>query len=52
MRSITLLFICVIALSCKNPILPKPKAYLGLAYAEKYYKTIGLKRPYTVVVIF
>lgn len=33
--------------SCKENVLPKPKAYLSLTYPEKSYKNLALQRPYT-----
>lgn len=41
---ILVLGICV---SCKDDVLPKPKAYLSLRYAPASYKDLALKRPYT-----
>lgn len=37
----------VILISCKENVLPKPKAYLSLTYPEKSYKNLLLQRPYT-----
>lgn len=33
--------------SCKEDVLPKPKAYLSLTYPKKNYNKLNLERPYT-----
>lgn len=47
MRNIFLLLFLSIFLSCKEDILPKPKAYLSLTYPEKKYENLKFERPYT-----
>jgi gliding motility-associated lipoprotein GldD len=42
----TLLFI-----SCDDPVLPKPKAYLSLEYPDKEYKKLEILRPYSFDVL-
>lgn len=37
--------------SCKDDVLPKPKAYLSLEYPEKSYQKLSLKRPYNFNVL-
>ena len=37
--------------SCKEAILPKPKAYLSLNYPKKTYKKLTLERPYSFEVL-
>ena len=51
MRNILLLLFITTFLSCKEDVLPKPKAYLSLKYPKKEYKTLDLKRPYTFIVL-
>ena len=46
MRKILLLFL-LISISCKDDVLPKPKAYLSLDYPIQQYKKLTLERPYT-----
>jgi len=46
MRNLLFLFFLSFFFSCKNDVLPKPKAYLSLKYPEKTYEYIKLKRPY------
>jgi gliding motility-associated lipoprotein GldD len=46
MHKLLFLFILLFFLSCKNDVLPKPKAYLSLTYPEKVYENLRLKRPY------
>ena len=38
-------------ISCKEDVLPKPKAYLALKYPEKNYETLQFKRPYSFDVL-
>lgn len=47
MRNLFLLIFTLIFLSCKETILPKPKAYLSLTYPKKSYEKLGLERPYS-----
>ena len=47
MRNILLLIFILFFISCKEDVLPKPKAYLGLNYPEKTYKKLNLDRPYS-----
>lgn len=47
MRNLFLLLFLSIFISCKEDVLPKPKAYLGLKYPTKTYTDLKLKRPYT-----
>lgn len=51
MRNLFLLIIFIIFTSCKEDVLPKPKAYLGLSYPEKSYQELNLKRPYTFKIL-
>lgn len=53
MRKISFLFslISFLFISCKENVLPKPKAYLSLEYPEKSYQKLNLKRPYTFNVL-
>ena len=51
MRNLILLIIFLVFTSCKEDVLPKPKAYLGLSYPKKTYKNLGLERPYTFKVL-
>ena len=47
MRKILLLLLAFLLLvSCKDDVLPKPKAYLSLVYPKSNYQTLSLKRPY------
>ena len=47
MRNIFILIFITIFISCKEDVLPKPKAYLGLTYPEKSYSKLNLERPYS-----
>ena len=51
MRNLFLLIIFIIFTSCKEDVVPKPKAYLGLSYPEKSYQELNLKRPYTFKIL-
>ncbi|MCL7752824.1 gliding motility lipoprotein GldD [Polaribacter sp. Z022] len=51
MRNILLLIFILFFISCKEEVLPKPKAYLGLNYPEKAYKKLNLDRPYSFNVL-
>ena len=51
MRNILLLIISLIFFSCKDVVLPKPKAYLSLEYPKKEYKELTVLRPYTFDVL-
>ena len=51
MRNILFLFFLSFFFSCKNDVLPKPKAYLSLTYPEKTYEYLELKRPYRFKVL-
>jgi gliding motility-associated lipoprotein GldD len=46
MRNLLFLLFLSFFFSCKNDVLPKPKAYLSLKYPEKTYEYLELKRPY------
>jgi gliding motility-associated lipoprotein GldD len=50
MRKIVAVIMLILVVSCKEEVLPKPKAYLSLTYAPATYKTITEKRPYTFLV--
>ncbi|QTD36668.1 gliding motility lipoprotein GldD [Polaribacter batillariae] len=47
MRNLFFLFFIFIFVSCKEDVLPKPKAYLSLNYPAKTYQKLSLKRPYS-----
>lgn len=47
MRKVFILTLFVGFLSCKENVLPKPKAYLDLNYQKDTFKNLTLKRPYT-----
>ncbi len=48
MRKYFLLFsVLLMATSCKEDVLPKPKGYLSLTYPENRYKKLALDRPYS-----
>ncbi|QNM85441.1 gliding motility lipoprotein GldD [Polaribacter pectinis] len=51
MRNIFTFLFLLIFLSCKEDVLPKPKAYLSLSYPEKKYENLKLQRPYTFDVL-
>ena len=51
MRNLFLLIFLTTFLSCKEDVLPKPKAYLGLSYPKKSYKKLSLERPYSFDVL-
>ncbi len=53
MRKTSFLFslIFFLCISCKEDVLPKPKAYLSLEYPEKSYQKLNIKRPYTFNVL-
>ena len=51
MRNLFLLIFLITFISCKDDVLPKPKAYLGLTYPKKSYKKLALKRPYSFEVL-
>ncbi|TMM32444.1 gliding motility lipoprotein GldD [Polaribacter aestuariivivens] len=51
MRNFFSVLFVFIFISCKNDVLPKPKAYLSLTYPAKKYKKITLERPYTFQVL-
>lgn len=51
MRNLFLLIFAILFFSCKDAILPKPKAYLGLTYPAKSYEKLKLKRPYSFDVL-
>jgi gliding motility-associated lipoprotein GldD len=46
MRNLLFLLCLSFFLSCKNDVLPKPKAFLSLTYPKKSYEYLKLKRPY------
>ncbi|WP_036824262.1 gliding motility lipoprotein GldD [Polaribacter sp. Hel1_85] len=47
MRNIFLLIFFIFFISCKEDVLPKPKAYLSLTYPKKSYEKLKLERPYS-----
>ncbi|MDX6745745.1 gliding motility lipoprotein GldD [Polaribacter sp. PL03] len=47
MRNLFLFLFLSIFISCKEDLLPKPKAYLSLNYPEKVYENLKFKRPYS-----
>ncbi|MCG1034867.1 gliding motility lipoprotein GldD [Polaribacter sargassicola] len=47
MRKFFLLIFLTLFLSCKEDVLPKPKAYLSLEYPQKTYKNLEISRPYS-----
>ncbi|WP_405609769.1 gliding motility lipoprotein GldD [Polaribacter sp. Asnod1-A03] len=47
MRNLFLLIFLTLFLSCKEDVLPKPKAYLSLEYPKKIYKNLEIYRPYS-----
>ena len=51
MRNLFLLLFTILFLSCKEDVLPKPKAYLSLVYPEKKYEKLSLERPYSFNVL-
>lgn len=51
MRSIFILIILFMFISCKEAVLPKPAAYLSLEYPKKEYKKLAVKRPYSFDVL-
>ena len=51
MRNLFLILFCFIFISCKEDVLPKPKAYLSLVYPVKSYQKLALKRPYAFDVL-
>ncbi|MEE9406714.1 MAG: gliding motility lipoprotein GldD [Polaribacter sp.] len=51
MRNIFLLIFAILFISCKEDVLPKPKAYLSLVYSTKSYENLKLKRPYSFEVL-
>ncbi|MEO9572313.1 MAG: gliding motility lipoprotein GldD [Polaribacter sp.] len=51
MRNIFLLIFIFSFTSCKDDVLPKPKAYLGLTYPKKSYINLNLERPYSFDVL-
>jgi gliding motility-associated lipoprotein GldD len=46
MRNLLFLLCLCFFLSCKNDVLPKPKAYLSLTYPKKSFEYLKLERPY------
>ncbi len=46
-RILFVLFSSIVLWSCKDDVLPKPKAYLSLNYAPAKYKELTIKRPYS-----
>ncbi|MDT7832719.1 gliding motility lipoprotein GldD [Flavobacteriaceae bacterium S356] len=42
--------IFILVLSCKDDVLPKPKAYLSLNYAPADYSELAVERPYSFLV--
>ena len=42
-----LLTFLLLFISCDEPVLPKPKAYLSLEYPKKEYKKLEVLRPYS-----
>jgi gliding motility-associated lipoprotein GldD len=51
MRNFFLFTILALFYSCKEDVLPKPKAYLSLSYPEKKYEDLKLKRPYSFKIL-
>lgn len=51
MRNFFLLIFLTIFFSCKEDVLPKPKAYLSLEYPQKTYKNLEILRPYTFSIL-
>ena len=51
MRKIFIIIAFCIFYSCKEDILPKPKAYLSLSYPEKKYQSLSITRPFTFNVL-
>ena len=46
-----LLTFLLLFISCNEPVLPKPKAYLSLEYPKKEYKKLEVLRPYSFEVL-
>ncbi|AOW17690.1 gliding motility lipoprotein GldD [Polaribacter vadi] len=46
-----LLTFLLLFISCDEPVLPKPKAYLSLEYPKKEYKKLEVLRPYSFDVL-
>ena len=46
-----LLTFLLLFISCDEPVLPKPKAYLSLEYPKKEYKKLEVLRPYSFEVL-
>ena len=46
-----LLSFFLLFISCDEPVLPKPKAYLSLEYPKKEYKKLEVLRPYSFDVL-
>ncbi len=46
-----LLSFLLLFISCDEPVLPKPKAYLSLEYPKKEYKKLEVLRPYSFDVL-
>ena len=51
MRNVFVWVFIVVFASCKDDVLPKPKAYLSLEYPEKSYEKLALERPYSFNVL-
>ena len=51
MRNLFLFTLLALFCSCKEDVLPKPKAYLSLSYPEKKYEDLQPKRPYNFEVL-
>lgn len=51
MRNLYLLIFAIVFISCKDDVLPKPKAYLSLVYPAKSYEKLKLQRPYSFEVL-
>ena len=51
MRNLFLCIVLALFYSCKEDVLPKPKAYLSLSYPEKKYENLKAKRPYSFQVL-
>ena len=51
MRNVFVWVLIVVFASCKDDVLPKPKAYLSLEYPEKSYEKLALERPYSFNVL-
>jgi gliding motility-associated lipoprotein GldD len=51
MRNLFLFLFLLTFISCKEDVLPKPKAYLSLKYPKKTYQKLSFKRPYSFEIL-